>query len=133
MDIKEPEVPITVAKLTPQHQNALHRLASALVLCAATLGFAMQATAQPNARQSTLFVNNCAQCHAQPHTGAPFIGDAKDWQDAVARGEDAMLVNVVQGIRGMPPLGYCSACTEEDFRTLIRMLAGIPSEQGALK
>ncbi len=52
------------------------------------------------------------------------------WQASVARGEDAMLQNVVYGIRGMPPLGYCSACTEEDFRVLIRLMTGLP-EGGA--
>jgi len=102
----------------------------AVILCAATLGLALPAFTAPDARQSTLLVNNCTQCHARPDTGAPFIGVAEDWQDAVARGEDAMLINVVQGIRGMPPLGYCSACTEEDLRVLIRMMAGIPDPEG---
>ena len=41
-----------------------------------------------------------------------------------------MLQNVVYGIRGMPPLGYCSACTEEDFRVLIRLMAGLPESGG---
>ena len=93
-------------------------------------GFALPAYSAPDTRQSTLFVHNCAQCHARPETGAPFIGMEEDWRDAVARGEDAMLVNVVEGIRGMPPLGYCSACSEEDFRILIRMLAGMPDPVG---
>jgi cytochrome c5 len=101
-----------------------------VLLCVATFGFALPASTAPDARQSTLFVNNCAQCHARPETGAPFIGVADDWQEAVARGEDAMLINVVQGIRGMPPLGYCSACTEEDLRVLIRMMAGLPDREG---
>ena len=103
---------------------------SVLILLAATLGFALPAFTAPDARQSTLFVNNCAQCHARQETGAPFIGMAEDWQDAVTRGEDAMLINVVQGIRGMPPLGYCSACTEEDLRVLIRMMAGLSEREG---
>ena len=37
-----------------------------------------------------------------------------------------MLKNVVQGIRGMPPYGYCSACSEEDLSELMRTIAGIP-------
>ena len=98
------------------------------LLFAATIIFTMPALTAPDARQSTLFANNCAQCHTRAETGAPFIGVAEDWREAVARGEDAMLINVVQGIRGMPPLGYCSSCSEEDFRVLIRMLAGIPDD-----
>jgi len=100
----------------------------AVILCLVSLGCALQAFAAPDSRQSTLFVNNCAQCHVREETGAPFIGVEEDWREPLARGEDAMLVNVVHGIRGMPPLGYCSSCTEEDFRVLIRMLAGIPDD-----
>ncbi len=91
---------------------------------------ALQAYAAPDARQSALLLNNCMQCHARKETGAPFIGVAEDWQEAVARGEESMLINVVQGIRGMPPLGYCSACSEEDLRVLIRTLSGMPDTEG---
>jgi cytochrome c5 len=98
----------------------------AALSCALLSGLVAMAVAAPDARQSTLFVNNCAQCHARQETGAPFIGVQEDWQEAVARGEDAMLINVIEGIRGMPPLGYCSACTEQDFRVLIRMMTGLP-------
>ena len=96
----------------------------------ALLCFGRAADAAPTERQSTLLLNNCMQCHARRETGAPFIGVEGDWQDAVARGEDAMLVNVVQGIRSMPPLGYCSACSEEDLRVLIRTLSGMPDAEG---
>ena len=117
-------------KSARHHGFLLHSFASAVILCAGNLGFSIQVSAQPDARQSTLFVNNCAQCHARPDTGAPFIGVAEDWQAAAAKGEDSMLINAVQGIRGMPPLGYCSACSEEDLRVLIRMMAGIPAQKG---
>lgn len=90
------------------------------------------AFAGPTDRQMGLLANNCIQCHAVAATGAPQLGRAEDWQEALTRGEDSMLVNVVQGIRGMPPLGYCSACSEEDFRVLIRVLAGLSGSDGAL-
>jgi cytochrome c5 len=101
-----------------------------MILLAATFSIVQHTGAAPTERQSTLMLNNCMQCHARPDTGAPFIGVKEDWEEAVARGEDAMLVNVVHGIRGMPPLGYCSACSEEDFRILIRTLSGMPDAEG---
>ncbi|MFT5711509.1 MAG: cytochrome c5 [Halioglobus sp.] len=101
-----------------------------IIFLVSVTGFARTANAAPTARQATLMLNNCMQCHARPDTGAPFVGVADEWQEAVARGEDAMLVNVVQGIRGMPPLGYCSACSEEDLRVLIRTLSGMPDAVG---
>jgi cytochrome c5 len=112
--------------IVPSLRSKQVRIWLMTILCAMISSFAQSATSAPDARQSKLFVHNCAQCHARPETGAPFIGMEEDWREAVARGEDAMLINVVQGIRGMPPLGYCSACSEEDFRILIRMLAGTP-------
>ena len=101
-----------------------------IIFFTSVIGSVLPANATPTARQSTLLLNNCMQCHARPDTGAPFIGVAEDWQDAVARGEESMLVNVVQGIGGMPPLGYCSACSEEDLRVLIRTISGMLDAQG---
>lgn len=101
-----------------------------MIFVASVIGSALPANAAPTARQSTLMLNNCMQCHARPDTGAPFIGATKDWLEAVARGEESMLINVVQGIRGMPPLGYCSACSEQDLRVLIRTLSGMPDAVG---
>lgn len=79
--------------------------------------------AELSARQSQLLASNCLQCHARAGVGAPQAGDAEAWKKYTAKGEPAMLVNVVQGTGGMPPLGYCSACTEADFRALIRFMA----------
>ena len=82
--------------------------------------------AEPNERQLALFANNCMQCHARPGIGVPLAGDAVAWKERVAQGEERMLLNVVYGLRGMPPLGYCSACSESDFRVLIRLMGGLP-------
>ncbi len=100
--------------------------APALVVTAACLAFSLAplARAAPDTRQMTLFANNCVQCHVNPETGAPLAGVASDWSEALSRGEEAMLRNVVEGRGGMPPLGYCSACDETDFRVLIRLLTG---------
>jgi len=100
-----------------------------VLLCIATaLGFCAPLSAQPDARQMSLFVNNCLQCHTRAETGAPIIGSLEDWREIGSQGEEAILVNVVQGIKGMPPLGYCSACSEEDLRVLLRFIAGLPEK-----
>lgn len=83
--------------------------------------------AQPDARQMTLLTNNCVQCHANQETGAPLMGQSEHWQYVRERSDDEVLINVVQGIRGMPPLGYCSACTEEDLKVLIQFMTGGPA------
>ena len=78
-------------------------------------------------RQATLLNVNCLQCHALPGLGAPLAGDRAGWESVRKRGEDVVLRNVLNGIRGMPPMGYCGACTEADFRAMIRFLADLPT------
>lgn len=77
------------------------------------------------ARQTTLMLNNCVQCHTKPILGAPLIGDQKAWAKVLKKGEDTVLKNVVQGFGSMPPLGYCSTCDEADFRALIKTMSGL--------
>jgi cytochrome c5 len=103
-----------------------------LLVVLVTLPLAASAFAEPTERQLALLAANCLQCHAVAATGAPQLGVDADWQEPRARGEDGMLANVIQGIRGMPPLGYCGACSEADFRALIRLLAGGSPQAGAI-
>ncbi len=76
-------------------------------------------------RVGALFAANCAQCHVRPETKAPQVGVAAEWAQRVKQGEAALMRHVVEGVGGMPPLGYCSACTEDELRALTRMLAGV--------
>lgn len=84
-----------------------------------------------DSRQSQLFSNNCVQCHTQADTGAPVIGVDSDWVEIKEKSEDEVLKNVIQGIRGMPPLGYCSACSKEDLRILIRLMTNTLEQKRA--
>ena len=85
-----------------------------------------QQVAPLDARRARLFGEICATCHVQPGTGAPVVGRRGDWADARARGTEQMLQRTVDGYRGMPPLGTCGSCGEEDFRALIRFMSGMP-------
>lgn len=87
----------------------------------------VQAPAGMTERQVQLLHRTCTQCHATPGLGAPLMGHADEWRERAAKGEDAMLRSVVLGLRGMPPLGSCSACDEADFRAMIRLMANLPA------
>jgi cytochrome c5 len=86
--------------------------------------FSTHSQAAPTDRQLKLLTVNCLQCHANAHTGAPVMGDLKAWQPILAQGKQQIMTHVVEGLRGMPPLGYCSACSEDDLVTLSEILAG---------
>jgi cytochrome c5 len=96
------------------------------LLLAAAVAAGHAAAAELSPRQASLLAANCVQCHARPGIGAPQMGDAAAWQERLRQGEARMLANVVLGLRGMPPLGYCSACTEQDLRALMHAVAGLP-------
>ena len=56
----------------------------------------------------------CFTCHASGVAGAPALDDKEAWMPRLARGRDALLKSVVQGMPpGMPPKGLCNTCTEE--------------------
>ncbi len=82
------------------------------------------------AREAQVFQQICAECHTQPGIGVPVVGDETEWQARRAKGLDQLLANTVDGWLGMPPLGTCSFCSEEELRHLVIFLAGMPSEPG---
>ncbi len=98
-----------------------------LTLLAATLFLVLPgaARAELSERQIRLLSVNCLQCHAREAIGVPIMGNPEDWKKRNGQGEDTLLRNAIQGVRGMPPLGYCGACTEEDLRALVRRVSGL--------
>lgn len=73
---------------------------------------------------AALYEQSCKSCHTVTDTGAPLTGDRTKWDARWAKGEDALLNSAVQGINGMPAGGQCFACTPDDYRGLIRFMAG---------
>lgn len=67
---------------------------------------------------------SCALCHVDGVADAPRVGDPTEWRRRLAKGEDAVLRNVIEGVNAMPPLGYCMACERDDFRAMIAFMAG---------
>lgn len=70
-----------------------------------------------------LYQQTCMACHTRPASGAPQSGNAEDWAPRVAKGTDTLLDNTINGYRGMPPLGSCMDCGEEDFAALIDFMS----------
>ncbi len=67
----------------------------------------------------------CYTCHAAGLAGAPALDDSEAWAPRLARGRDALLDSVVQGMPpGMPPKGLCNTCTEDKLRESIDYMIG---------
>lgn len=77
-----------------------------------------------DARLAGLYETSCKACHAMPDTGAPLVHDRKAWDPRWAQGEQVLLDHSIVGFNAMPAGGQCASCTPDDFKALIRFMAG---------
>jgi cytochrome c5 len=82
------------------------------------------ALAPADTRLATLYGESCRACHAIPGTGAPLVHDRQAWDPRWKQGEAVLLDHAVQGFQAMPAGGQCVACNPDDFKALIRFMAG---------
>ncbi|XOV85564.1 MAG: c-type cytochrome [bacterium] len=74
-------------------------------------------------RQMQMWAASCAQCHVDGNAGAPIVGIAEHWQPRLAQGMETLLRHTLEGLNSMPPLGYCMACEQDDFRAMIDFMS----------
>lgn len=73
---------------------------------------------------AALYESSCKDCHANPASGAPLAGDTAAWAPRLAQGKDTLLDHSINGYLGMPPMGMCTQCSEDDFAALIGFMSG---------
>jgi cytochrome c5 len=69
------------------------------------------------------YSKTCAVCHASGAAGAPKTGVAADWEPRMAKGMDAMVASVSNGMNAMPPKGMCFDCSADDYKALIEYMS----------
>ena len=88
---------------------------------------ATAATAMPaDPALAQVYDSSCKLCHANPASGAPLTGDRAAWSPRIAQGVDTLLDHSINGYNGMPPMGQCVECSEEQFLQLIGFMADQP-------
>lgn len=112
---------------TARHGLALACLAAALAGCGEATKEAEPVTL--GERQATLYQHACKTCHEDPATGAPQTHDTIAWMPRIAKGEEQLLDNIVNGFNGMPPLGQCIECDADDFISLTLFMAAPASQE----
>ncbi len=71
-----------------------------------------------------IYDRSCRACHALDGLGAPMTGHTAAWTPRLdARGLDGLVDSVRSGRGGMPAMGYCADCNDEDFRALITFMS----------
>jgi cytochrome c5 len=71
-----------------------------------------------------IYGSTCHSCHGVPASGAPQAGDAKAWAPRIAQSKDVLLGHVINGYKGMPPMGLCMQCSEDDFVAVTEWMSG---------
>jgi len=77
-----------------------------------------------DARLAGLYETSCKACHAMPGNLAPQVRDHAAWDPRWKQGETVLLDHTIQGFNAMPAGGQCASCTPDDFKALIRFMAG---------
>ena len=92
----------------------------AMFLLAAVTGCGQSGEVSDAHPGEAVYNRSCFSCHASGVAGAPIPGDAEAWAPRVAKGRDALVASVRDGMPpGMPPMGLCLTCTDEDFSQVI--------------
>lgn len=118
-------------------RSGKRKAAMGLVLCTLLAGCGEE-IAQPSASAAArvpesaalaqLYATSCKQCHANPAAGAPLTGDTVAWAPRIDKGMDTLLDHSINGFQGMPPMGMCMQCSEQQFRALIGFMAALPHD-----
>lgn len=54
---------------------------------------------------------------------APKKGDKAAWEPRLAKGTDALVQSVTNGLNAMPPRGLCMDCSAEDYKAVIQWMS----------
>src|SRR5690606_34624816 len=78
------------------------------------LSLSAQAAQDPEA----VYARSCAVCHNGAIPTAPLKGDKAAWEPRLAKGTDALVQSVTNGLGAMPPRGLCMDCSAEDYQAV---------------
>lgn len=69
-----------------------------------------------------IYNNFCAGCHTSGRNGAPRFGDLTQWDGISAKGMSALIYSTKNGLNGMPPMGLCNDCNDEEIKLSVEYL-----------
>lgn len=94
-----------------------------LVMLSAIAGIAFSSNVMAQDGKA-VYEKACATCHSIGLAGAPKFQNKEEWAPRLAKGMDALVASVNNGMNAMPSKGACIDCTDEDFKAAIKYMAG---------
>lgn len=86
----------------------------------APVAVADAAPAEPRSGE-TIYQTVCQACHATGVSNAPKFGNAQDWEPRLAKGRDALLTSLHNGVAGtvMVAKGSCADCSDDELNAVL--------------
>lgn len=69
-----------------------------------------------------IYQQSCSGCHSAGVAGAPMLNDKAAWEKRSNKGLDALIANVKNGIKAMPPKGMCGDCSDAELKNTIEYI-----------
>lgn len=91
-----------------------------LLIASAALLLSLSAYAAQD--PEAVYARSCGVCHNGQIPTAPKRGDTAAWEPRLAKGMDALVLSVTNGLNAMPPRGLCMDCTAEDYQAVITLM-----------
>ncbi|WP_341304061.1 c-type cytochrome [Pseudomonas sp. TMP25] len=91
-----------------------------LLIASAALLLSLSAHAAQD--PEAVYARSCGVCHNGQLPMAPKRGDKVAWEPRLAKGMDALVLSVNNGLNAMPPRGLCMDCTAEDYQAVITLM-----------
>ena len=88
-------------------------------ILAATAAIPLFAADKPKRSGDEVYRVYCASCHSGGWQGAPVAYDEREWTDRMAQGMERMFDNAKKGLNGMPPMGTCMDCSDEELKAAV--------------
>ena len=73
----------------------------------------------------TVYEGGCNACHDAGMMNAPKPGDKAAWAPRIAKGEETVIKNTINGINGMPAKGGNAALTDEQLTNAAKYLISL--------
>lgn len=64
----------------------------------------------------------CVACHVMGVAGAPKVGDKAAWTPRIAKGNDALIASVINGLNAMPPRAGNPKLTDADIQQAVAFM-----------
>ena len=69
-----------------------------------------------------VYATACTTCHAIALAGAPRFGDRLCWGERANEDLDHLVETVTNGLGGMPPMGMCMDCSQEELTDAVQYM-----------